>query len=166
MTRIAIIAAVFALGASQAAAVDYTVGSLQITQPWARATPKGAAVAGGYMKITNNGTAPDRLIGGSAGFAGTLEIHEMAMDKGVMKMRPLPSGIEIKAGQTVELKPGSYHVMFKGLKAPLQKGQNVKGTLEFEKAGKVDVEYQVEAIGATGGNPGVPAGNAEHGKNH
>ena len=73
------------------------------------------------------------------------------MDGGVMKMRPLPKGIEIKPGQTVEFKPGSYHLMFVGLKQPFEKGKRVKGTLQFEKAGTVEVEYAVEAIGGTPG---------------
>jgi copper(I)-binding protein len=63
-------------------------------------------------------------------------------------MRPLPAGLEIKPGQTVELKPGSYHLMFMQLKAPLEPGKSVKGTLVFEKAGTIEVEYTVEAIGA------------------
>src|SRR3990172_8457776 len=117
MTRMPIIlAALLALGASPVAALDYNLGPLHIAHPWARATPKGASVAGGYMKITNKGAAPDRLVGGSAGFAGRFELHEMTMEQGVMKMRPLAAGLEIKPGQTVELKPGSYHVMFMGLK--------------------------------------------------
>jgi hypothetical protein len=68
-----------------------------------------------------------------------------------MKMRPLPKGIEIKPGETVELKPGSYHLMFVGLKEPFEKGKRVKGTLQFEKAGKVDVEYAIEAAGSMPG---------------
>jgi copper(I)-binding protein len=153
-------------GASPATAMDYDLGPLHIAQPWARATPKGASVAGGYMKITNKGTAPDRLVGGSASFAGRFEIHEMTMDQGVMRMRPLAKGLEIKPGQTVELKPGSFHVMFMDLKAPLEKGQNVKVTLEFEKAGKVDVEYTVEAIGASSAGHGPPAAGHGHGMKH
>jgi copper(I)-binding protein len=74
------------------------------------------------------------------------------MDNGVMKMRAMPKGIELKPGQTVEFKPGSNHVMFVGLKQPLEKGGHVKATLQFEKAGKVDVDFPVEGIGAqTGG---------------
>ena len=124
---------------------DYNVGSLNIGHPWARATPKGAAVAGGYLKITNKGTEADRLIGGSAAFAGRVEIHEMSEEGGVMKMRHLPKGIEIK--------PGAVHVMFMDLKVPLVKDQKPrpKGTLVFEKAGTVEVEYAVEAVG---GSPG------------
>ena len=130
------------------AAHEFKLGSLEISHPWARATPTGATVAGGYLKITNKGTTPDRLVGGTAAFAGRFEIHEMKMVDGVMQMRPLPAGLEIKPGETVELKPGSYHVMFMALKEPLKQGQTVKGTLNFEKAGTVAVEYTVEAIGA------------------
>ena len=70
------------------------------------------------------------------------------MFTGVMRMRELKGGVEIKPGQTVELKPGSIHLMFVELTRPLQKGDRIKGTLVFERAGKVDVDYAVEAIGA------------------
>ncbi|MEX2034365.1 MAG: copper chaperone PCu(A)C [Xanthobacteraceae bacterium] len=143
-----LLAAMLALTATAAFAADYKVGSLEVKNPWARATPKGAAVGGGYMTITNTGTTPDRLVGFSSPAAGKFEIHEMTMDDGVMKMRPLAGGLEIKPGQTVEFKPGGYHLMFMGLKQPFEKGKWVKGTLTFEKAGKVEVEYAVEAIGA------------------
>ena len=142
-----LLAAVFALATVSASAHEYKAGSLEINHPWARATPKGAMVAGGYLKIVNTGDAADRLVGGSTPAAGKLEIHEMSMDGGVMKMRPLPKGLEIKPGQTVEFKPGSYHLMFVGLKEPFEQGKHVKGTLQFEKAGAVEVEYAVEAMG-------------------
>jgi len=141
--------AALAMVVGTAQAADYTLGSLQIANPWTRATPKGSTVAGGYMVITNKGSAPDRLIGGSASVANRFEVHRMAMEGGVMIMRPVEGGLEIKPGESVELKPGSFHVMLMGLKQPLEKGQRIKGTLEFEKAGKVDIEYVVEAIGAT-----------------
>jgi periplasmic copper chaperone A len=144
-----LLAAILAVAASAASAHEYKAGPLQIQHPWSRATPKGATVAGGYMKITNTGTTPDRLIGGSTEAAPKFEIHEMSMQGGVMKMRMLPKGLEIKPGQTVELKPGGYHLMFVGIAAPLEQGKPVKGTLEFEKAGKIEVEYAVEAIGGT-----------------
>ena len=128
---------------------DFKVGDLQIDHPWTRATPKGAPVAGGYLKITNKGTAPDKLIGGTFVNAGRFEVHEMKTENGVMKMRPVAGGLEIKPGQTVELKPGSFHLMFMDLKTPVEQGKRVKGTLVFEKAGTVDVEYAVEAIGSS-----------------
>ena len=135
--------------ATTAYAQDYKVGNLQISQPWVRATPKGAAVAGGYLKITNTGTTPDRLLGGSTDIAKRFEVHEMSIDKGVMKMRELKSGLEIPPGATVELKPGSYHIMMQELAHPLAKGERLKASLTFEKAGKGDVEFAVEAIGAS-----------------
>lgn len=138
---------VFAAGA--AIAHEYKLGSLQIIHPWARATPKGAAVAGGYLKIINHGTTADRLVGGSIVAADKFEIHEMKMENGVMRMRPLAQGIEIKPGATVELKPESYHLMFMSLKAPFEQGKRIKGTLVFEKAGTIEVEFVVESMGAT-----------------
>jgi copper(I)-binding protein len=144
----AVSAALLIALATAASAHDYTLGSLKINHPWSRATPKGASVAGGYMKITNNGTTPDRLTGGSTEAAQKFEIHEMSMDGGVMKMRELPNGIEIPPGATVELKPGSFHVMMTGVTRPFVKGERVKASLSFEKAGKVDVEFAVDAAGA------------------
>ena len=138
-------------GAVAAFAHDFTVGSLKIDHPWTRATPKGAAVAGGYLKITNNGTVADKLIGGTFVNAGRFEVHEMKTENGVALMRPLAAGLEIKPGQTVELKPGSFHLMFMDLKTPVEQGKRVKGTLVFEKAGTVEVEYAVEAIGSAPG---------------
>lgn len=135
----------------------YKLGSLTIEAPWARATPGGAKVAGGFMKITNNGKEPDRLVGGTVPFAGRFEVHEMAVDGGVMKMRQLSKGLEIKPGESVELKPGGYHVMFMDLTSGLKEGDAVKGTLVFEKAGKVDVEYKVGPIGG-----GAPMGGHSH----
>ncbi len=156
MYRRFLLAAVLALVPGVIAAHDFKLGSLEIGHPWARATPKGASVAGGYLKITNKGTTPDRLVSGTAAFARRFEIHEMKMVDGVMQMRPLPAGLEIKPGETVELKPGSYHLMFMALKDPLKQGETVKGTLTFEKAGTVEVEYKVEAIGA------APSGHRSH----
>ena len=147
-------AVVFAvLIATSAQAQEYKVGPLVIDQPWTRATPKSATVAGGYLKITNTGSTPDRLTGGSADVARKFEVHQMSMDGGVMKMRELTGGLEIPPGATVELKPGSYHIMMMNLSRPLAKGDKVKGSLTFEKAGKVDVEFTVEALG------GMPVGH-------
>ena len=100
---------------------------------------------------------PDRLVGGSSAVASRFEIHEMTMVDGVMKMRPL-GGLEVKPGETVELKPGAFHIMLMDLKQPLEKGQKIKGTLIFEKAGTVAIEYAVEALGA-----GSPSGGHGHG---
>ena len=154
------LAGALALVASSAIAHEYKVGALQIGHPWARATPNGAAVGGGYLKITNTGTTPDRLISGTSAVAGRFEVHEMSMDNGVMKMRPLKDGLEIKPGETVELKPGGFHIMMLDLKAPIKMGERVKGTLVFEKAGSVDIEY---AIVPVGGSPGKEGGGMQGG---
>ena len=157
--RLASVTVALAFLASAALAHDFKVGPLAIDHPWSRATPKGANVAGGYLKITNSGTTPDRLVGGGVEVARRFEIHEMSMDGGVMRMRELKDGLEIPAGKTVELKPGSYHIMMMNLSRPLTKGDRVKGSLTFEKAGKVDIEFAVEAIG------GAPPGQ-EKAKEH
>ena len=140
------VAFVCAIGA--ASAHDYKVGSLAIDHPWTRATPRSATVGGGYLKITNNGGAPDRLISVSSDAAATVEIHEMKMSGSKMQMRPLKDGIEIRPGQTVEFRPGGYHIMFMKIKQPFEQGKRIKGTLTFEKAGKIEVEFAVDAMGA------------------
>jgi copper(I)-binding protein len=137
------------LAAGSARAYDYKIAGLEIDRPWSRATPKGAKVAAGYVKITNKGTASDRLVGATFALSGKAEIHQMTEDQGVMKMRELKDGLEIKSGATVELKPTSYHLMFTDLTRALAKGERVKGTLNFANAGAVEVEYVVEAIGAS-----------------
>jgi len=131
-------------------AEEVKAGDLVITQAWARATPKGAKTGGGYLTIENNGTAPDRLIGGSADIAGSVQVHEMSMNNGVMNMRPLDKGLAIEPGKTVKLAPGGYHLMMMDLKSPLKKGDKLPITLEFEKAGKVQVSLDVEGVGAQG----------------
>jgi len=143
----------FAPAGAQAA--DYDVGSIHVTQPWARATPKGAGGAA-YLTVTNNGAAPDRLSCAGSDAAAACQIHTMSMDNGVMKMRPVEGGIEIKPGETVTLKPGSDHLMLTSIKHALEAGKTVEATLQFEKAGTVKVEFAILAMGAAA--PGAPAG--------
>ena len=139
-------------------AQEYKAGSLEIEHPWSRATAKGVKIGAGYLTIKNTGSTPDRLVGGSFADAGKVEIHEMTMDQGVMKMRPLTGGLEIKPGETVEFKPEGHHLMFVGLKQPLKQGEWVDGTLQFEHAGSVQVKYAVGAIGqkAPAAPPSMP----------
>lgn len=143
------------MGHGQAAAPagtdTYKIGDLLVASPWTRATPGGAKIAGGYLKVTNNGTSADRLTGATTASADRVEIHEMSMTDGVMKMRPLADGLTIKPGETVELKPGGFHMMFMDIKQPLKQGETLKATLTFEKAGKLDVSFNVNAIGAGAG---------------
>jgi copper(I)-binding protein len=135
------------VASTQAPAATFRAGALVIEQPWFRATPKGADVAGGYMKITNTGNVPDTLVGGTLEGTRRFEVHEMVMQGDVMRMRPVSGGIEIKPGETVELKPGGYHVMGIGLAQGLVEGQTIKGTLQFKNAGAVSVEFPVRSIG-------------------
>ena len=116
-------AALFALLGAPAHAQEVKAGDLVITQPWSRATPGGAKIAGGYLTIENKGAAPDRLISGAGDFAGKVEIHEMAMNNGVMTMRPLDKGLVIEPGKTVKLAPGGYHLMLMDLKNAAQAGR-------------------------------------------
>jgi hypothetical protein len=137
------------LMASPAFAHDYKLGALEIGHPWARATPPTAPTGGGYLSIKNTGTEPDRLVSASSPAAETVQVHEMKMEGNVMRMRPLEGPLEIKPGETVTLAPGGLHMMMMGLKAPFKQGERVPLTLVFEKAGKIDVELHVEAMGAS-----------------
>lgn len=151
MRLVAIAGMIIAYSVSTAAmATDYKAGSLAISGPWSRSTPKGAQAGVGYMTIRNNGSTPDRLIGGSIDAADRFQFHAMIMEKDVAKMRELRD-IEIKPGQTIEFKPGGSHIMFVNLKRPLSKGEHINGTLLFERAGKVQIEYSVLGIGAQSG---------------
>jgi copper(I)-binding protein len=136
--------------AAPAYAEDIKAGDLVISQPWSRATPGGAKVAGGYLTVENKGASPDRLIGGSADIAGRVEVHEMATTNGVMTMRPLDSGLLIAPGKTVKLAPGGYHLMIMDLKGALKQGDKLAVTLEFEKAGKVKTVFEIQGVGAQG----------------
>lgn len=129
-----------------AMAHSFTSGALKIGHPWSRETAKGQSVGGGYLTIINSGTTEDRLTGGTTDVAKQVQVHSMTMDGGVMRMRQLKSGLAIPAGSTVALKPGSFHVMFIGLTRPLKRGEQVPVTLRFAKAGKVAVQFKVEAV--------------------
>ena len=144
------------LWTAQVQAADYDVGPIHIAQPWARATPKGAKSGAGYMTITNNGSTPDRLSCVSSDASAKCQIHSMTIENGVMKMRPAESGLEIKPGETVMLKPAGVHLMFLDLKHPLEQGNTVAVTLQFEKAGTAQVEFPIAAIGASA--PGAATG--------
>lgn len=129
---------------------EIRAGDLVISQAWSRATPGGAKVGGGYLTIENKGTAPDRLISGSADVAAKVQVHEMSMNNGVMTMRPLEAGVVIEPGKMIKLAPGGFHLMLLDLKSPLKQGDKLPITLEFEKAGKVSIVLDVQGIGAMG----------------
>ncbi len=127
---------------------EHQAGDLMLKAPFARATLPNQPVAGGFLTITNTGAEDDVLIGVSAPFAERGEIHEMAMEGDTMKMRELADGLVIPAGETVELKPGGYHLMFMKVQHPLVEGEMFEATLEFEKAGVVTVPFSILGKGA------------------
>src|ERR1700743_550535 len=143
-------AIIAAVSVTSVRADDVKAGDLVISQAWTRATPAGSKTGGGSLSIENKGSAPDKLIGVSGDVAGKIEVHEMKMDNGVMKMRPVEGGLEIDPGKTVKLAPGGYHLMMMDLKNPLKQGDKVPLMLQFEKAGKVAVTLDVEGVGAQG----------------
>lgn len=135
----------------------WELGDLTLTAPYSRATLPNAPVAGGFMTITNSGDADDRLIAASSEIAGRIEVHEMAMNGDVMVMSRLENGLSIPAGETVQLQPGGYHIMFMQLTGPLVEGEKVDVTLTFETAGDITVPLSVQAFNARA------AGDGEHG---
>src|SRR5665213_740111 len=145
---VAVVALACYFPAAPARAQEVKAGDLVITQAWSRATPGGAKIGGGYLNIENKGSTPDRLIGGSADIAAKVEVHEMALSNGVMKMRPLDQGLTIEPGKTVKLAPGGSHLMLFALKGPPKLGDKVHVTLKFEKAGDVKLSLDVQGVGA------------------
>ncbi|RCS24925.1 DUF1775 domain-containing protein [Phyllobacterium salinisoli] len=124
-------------------------GPVEITGAFVRAMVPGAKVGGGYVKLDNEGGEADRLVAASSPAAKRVEIHEMTMENDVMKMRALQDGVKLPAGETVELKPGGMHLMFMDVAKPFREGDSVPVTLEFEKAGKVDVMFNVGGAAAS-----------------
>jgi copper(I)-binding protein len=127
-----------------AGAQEIKAGDITISHPWSRQSPMAANVAAGFMTITNSGSADDRLIAATAEISSKVQLHDMRMDGDVMKMFEVEGGIVIPAGQTVELKPRALHVMFMDTTASPKKGESFKGTLTFEKAGSIDITYEVK----------------------
>jgi len=86
-----------------AAAHEVTAGDLVIGHPWSRATPATAKTGVGYLTVTNNGSEPDRLIGGSADVSAGFRLHTSKIVDGVARMRPLEGGLPIAPGETISL---------------------------------------------------------------
>ena len=141
--------------ATPALAHEVKLGSLELTNLWARATPPHAPTAAGYLTITNHGSTAEKLTAVSTPMAKSTELHIMKVENGIMTMRPVAGGgIDIPAGGTVTLAPGGYHIMFIGPKEPLKQGGKLPVTFTFEKAGKVDTFLHILPIGSQGPAPG------------
>jgi len=121
--------------------------SVEITDAWARATPGGAQNGAAYVTLVS--PTGDRLTDVSSPVAEKAELHQMTNDGGIMKMREV-TAIDLPPGTPVSLKPGGLHVMLMGLTHPLQPGQSVPMTLQFEKSGTREVDVAVGKVGATG----------------
>lgn len=135
-----------------AQAGDYALGDIRIEHPWARATAPGAANGAAYFRMSKSDAGADKLLSAAGGVAERVELHTHMMDNGVMKMRPVQA-IEVEQGSATVLAPGGLHVMLIGLKKPLVAGEKFPLTLNFEKAGKVEVQVDVEAPDAAASKP-------------
>jgi len=127
-----------------AGAADYTAGNIVVMDPWVRAMAPAAKVGGGYFSFSNHAGAPDRLVAVHSDVSDRIEIHEMHIENNVMKMRKLAGGLKIAAHDTVVLQPGGYHVMFFNPHKPFREGEHFKASLEFEKAGRLEVTFDVK----------------------
>jgi copper(I)-binding protein len=146
------------LGSILASTPGVLANDVMVMDAFARASAMSTARTGAvYMTLENHGAAADRLVAVTAEAATSAEFHETLMEDGVAKMRPVEV-FDIPAGGSVELKPGGYHIMLMGLKAPLKKGDMVMLQLKFERAGLVDVMVHVgdvaEGHAHTGGSTG------------
>jgi copper(I)-binding protein len=133
-------------GSAMAQSVSKTLNTdaIKIENAYTRATAPGQQVAGGFMKIENKGNTGDQLLSASSPAAGEVQLHEMAMDGNVMKMRQVKD-IAIPAGGTVELKPGGYHLLFLHLNGPFTAWQTIPVKLKFAKAGELELKLPVNA---------------------
>jgi copper(I)-binding protein len=145
--RAALLAAAALLVPQGAAAHEVRQGDITIIRPWVRATAAAGGAGGGYLVIRNTGTVPDRLIRAESTAARVMELHTMSLEQGVMRMRPVQD-IPVPAGGEVRLAPGGLHVMFIDTTQRFQQGQRIPVRLVFERAGAIDVDFQVEAPGA------------------
>lgn len=137
------------LAAAPALAHEYGSKGITVAHPWARATPAGATTGAAFLEIKAGKGVTDKLVGASTKVAGVAEIHNHVMEGGMAKMRKVDA-VAIPAGKSLVLGPGGYHIMLMALKQPLKEGDLLKLTLQFEKAGKIEVEASVEAVGAKG----------------
>ena len=146
-----------ALDAPSADAATAQAEGIAIHDPWLRQPPPSAQVSAGYLQIGNPGDEADRLVSVETDAAERVEIHEMDEVDGVMRMREVEGGLEIPAGGQVALQPGGYHLMLMGAREGLEAGQQVEAVLLFERAGRVEVAFDVRPPGAgAGGHGGEP----------
>jgi copper(I)-binding protein len=145
--RILALALGAALLAGAAQAHSFVVGALDIGHPWSRPAAQGGNGAG-FLSVTSRSKVGDRLVSVASPISARVEIHESMVMDGKAMMHPRPGGLPVPAGGKAEMKPGGWHLMFIGLKKPLAIGDRFPATLTFQKAGKVQVEFVVQAAPA------------------
>ena len=143
---VAVMAFLAATPAVAGGSTEEPAGGLEFHEPWVRATTPSGENSAGYLEVFNGAGSGDRLIGGSAAVASDVEVHEHEMDGGVMRMRHLHDGLEIPAGERTVLEPQGYHLMLIGLTGQLIEGETVPIVLEFERAGEIELEFEVRPM--------------------
>jgi copper(I)-binding protein len=128
----------------------YTVGSLVISDPWARSESEAAPQCGGFFVVTNRSEVADRLVSARSPLAERIEIHAIRVVGADIRMRPLADGLRIPASTALTLKPRGYHLLMLGVTAPLAKGATVPVTLVFDRAGSIDIALVVRDHGLVG----------------
>ena len=142
---------VYSMVSSVSHAHEYTAGPLRIEEPWSRESPPGTSVGFGYMRVTNTGERPDRLVAGRSPLAEDVRFHRtVRQEDGTTKMVRQKDGVAIPAGATIKFEPGGYHVMLIGLQRPVGPEKPVPLTVRFERAGEVEMNLAVQPLGATG----------------
>jgi hypothetical protein len=125
---------------------SYTQGDVKVDHPWSRPTPPGTPMGVGYMTISNTGSKDIVLVSARTPRAQRVSIHESSMQNGIMRMAPVKGGLAIPAGETVDLKPHSYHLMLENLDSPLRENEAIPLTLDFEGAEDMKVELTVAPL--------------------
>jgi copper(I)-binding protein len=137
----------FVLYAATAWAHSNEKGDIEVRHPWSRATPPGAKVGVGYLEIRNKGSQPDRLLSATTAAAKRVEMHVTEHAGEVAKMRQLRT-FEVPGRERLELRPGGAHLMLVDLVKPLKKGERFSMTLRFERAGELEVQFEVQELGS------------------
>lgn len=150
-----------ALAALLLSAVPALAQEVGVHDPYAISPVPGAPTGAAYMLIHNHGSKADRLVEVRSPVASSVALHHHIEVDGVMRMRPVEGGLELRAGSVLLLNRGGPHVMFMGLTDPFEDGEAIPLTLVFEKAGEIEVEVLVDLARLTEEAP--PAGTHDHG---
>jgi len=138
------------LSGGQAYAQTSGQNAIVVERPWARATPAGSRTGAVYVALINNGSSSDSLLSATTPVADQVQFHSASEENGISRMREMRT-VEVAPGARVAFSPGGLHIMVVGLNQPLKEGQSFPLTLNFEKAGKIDVMVPIAKVGAMQG---------------